>query len=72
MREEYAGSIDGTPVFLGCSSDDPYVTAARIHETARVFERLDGDVTSRLYEGLGHAINDDEIKTIDTLIDQLV
>jgi phospholipase/carboxylesterase len=72
VREEYAGSIDNTPVFLGCSSDDPYVTAARIHDTARVFERLDGEVTSRLYEGLGHAINDDEIQTIDTFVDQLV
>lgn len=71
-RREYEGSIDGTPVFLGCSTDDPYVTADRIHETARVFEQLDGDVTSRLYEGLGHAINDDEMQTIDTLVEQLV
>ncbi|MCL7418406.1 MAG: alpha/beta hydrolase [Halalkalicoccus sp.] len=72
VRKEYAGSIGGTPVFLGCSSDDPYVAAARIHGTARVFERLNGDVTSRLYEGLGHAINDDEMQTINTLVDQLV
>ncbi|WP_122091281.1 alpha/beta hydrolase [Halalkalicoccus subterraneus] len=72
VREEYAGSIDGTSVFLGCSSDDPYVTAARIHETARVFEQLDGEVTSRLYDGLGHAINDDEMQTINTLVNHLV
>lgn len=31
-----------------------------------------GDVTSRLYEGLGHAINDDEMQTITTLVEQLV
>ncbi|QZP39336.1 alpha/beta hydrolase [Halobaculum magnesiiphilum] len=70
--QEYEGSIDGTSVFLGCSTDDPYVAADRIHETARVFEQLDGDVTSRLYDGLGHAINDDEMQMINTLVEQLV
>lgn len=68
----YDGSIDGTPVFLGCSSDDPYVDAARIHDSAEVFERLGGDVTSKLYDGLGHAINDDEIQVINTFIERLV
>lgn len=71
-RRDYTGSIDGTPVFLGCSADDPYVAADRIHETARVFEQLDADVTTRLYDGLGHAINDAEMQTIDTLVERLV
>jgi phospholipase/carboxylesterase len=66
--EEYDGSIDGTPVFLGCSSDDPYVAAERVHDSAQVFERLGGDVTRRLYDGLGHAINDDEIRMVNTFI----
>lgn len=71
-REAYDGSIDGTPVFLGCSAEDPYVTAERIRDSAKVFERLGGDVTSELYDGLGHAINDDEIQTVNTFIEQLV
>lgn len=68
-RGEYGGSLDDTPVFFGCSSTDPYVTAERIRDSARVFEQLGGDVTSRLYDGLGHAINDDEIQTINSFID---
>lgn len=68
-RRDYDGSIDGTPVFLGCSSDDPYVAAERVRESADVFERLGGDVTSRLYDDLGHAINDDEIQTINAFIE---
>ncbi|AFK21603.1 phospholipase (plasmid) [Haloferax mediterranei ATCC 33500] len=71
-RQDYDGFIDGTPVFLGCSSDDPYVAADRIHESARVFEQLGGDVRSRLYDDLGHAINDDEIQLINTFIERLV
>jgi phospholipase/carboxylesterase len=69
---EYDGSIEGTPVFLGCSTDDPYVAAERVRESATAFERLGGDVSSRLYDGLGHAINDDEIRKIDGLIECLV
>ncbi len=69
---EYRGSLDGTPVFLGCSEDDPYVPGDRVRETARVFERLGGDVTDRLYEGLGHAINDDEIRALNQCIERLV
>jgi phospholipase/carboxylesterase len=70
-REEYEGSINGTPVFLGCSSDDPYVAAEQVNDSAELFERLGGDVTSKLYDGLGHAINDDEIQTINTFIERL-
>jgi len=70
-REEYDGSINGTPVFLGCSSDDPYVAAERVNDSAEVFERLGGEVTSKLYDGLGHAINDDEIQMINTFIERL-
>jgi len=70
--DDYGGTIDGTPVFLGCSSDDAYVSAERVQESARVFERLGGDVTSRLYDGLGHEINDDEIQTVDRFTERLV
>lgn len=71
-RRDYDGSIEGTPVFLGCGTDDPHVVADRVHDSAAVFERLGGDVSSRLYDGLGHAINDDEIQVINTFIESLV
>lgn len=67
----YEGPIDGTPVFFGCSSEDPYVAAERVHDSERVFERLGGDVTSRLYDQLGHTINDDEIRMVNTFIERL-
>ncbi len=65
------GSIDGTPVFLGCGNDDPRVPADRVRDSARVFERLDGDVTCRLYPELGHEINDDEVRVVDSLVERL-
>jgi phospholipase/carboxylesterase len=66
----YDGTIDGTPVFVGCARNDPYVPAERIHETASVFEQLDGDVTVEFYEELGHAITGDELQVVNAFVEQ--
>lgn len=57
----YAGSLDGTPIFLGCSDVDPHIPKARVEETAAVLEGLGAQVTMRFYPGMGHTINADEI-----------
>ena len=72
MSHTFDGSLAGTPVFLGCGSDDPYVPVARMHETASVFAELGGDVTFELYDQLEHAIADGEIQMINTFIERLV
>ncbi len=58
---DYPGSMDGTPVFLGCSDVDFHIAKERVLESADVFRRLGADVTVRLYPNMGHTINDDEI-----------
>lgn len=65
---DYAGDLDGTPVFLGCSDVDPHIPLARVHETARVLSRLGGLVAERIYPGMGHGINDDEVKHVRGLL----
>jgi phospholipase/carboxylesterase len=67
----YDGSLSGTPVFLGCSDNDPHVPRERVHESTGIFEDLDGDVTERIYEGLGHTVNDDELQAVTDLLDRL-
>ncbi|PSQ59232.1 MAG: phospholipase [Bacteroidetes bacterium QH_10_64_19] len=62
------GSLDGTPVFLGCSDQDPYIPEERVHETADVLRQMDADVTTRIYENLGHTTNEDEIKHVRALL----
>lgn len=61
---DYAGALDGTPAFFGCSDVDPHIPAARVRESAEVLRRLGGDVTLRLYPGMGHAVNDDELDAV--------
>ncbi|MGM0591363.1 MAG: alpha/beta hydrolase [Halobacteriota archaeon] len=69
---DYDGSLDGTPVFIGCSDRDPHIPLERVHETQAVFEDLDADVTERIYEGMGHTINADELDHLRDLVSQLV
>lgn len=66
------GNIKQTPVFFGCGISDPYVDASRVRESDRLFRDLGGDTTLRLYDVLGHEINDDEVHWTRSFIEQLV
>lgn len=61
---EYPGVLAGTPVFLGCSDVDPHIPKARVQQAADVLQRLGGNVTMRLYRGMGHTVNLDEIRFV--------
>jgi predicted esterase len=65
---EYAGSLAGTPVFLGCSDHDPHIPQARVDLTAEVLRRLGGEVTERIYPGLGHTVIQDEIDAVRAMM----
>lgn len=65
---EYDGSFEGTPVFLGCSDVDPHIPVERVEESASVLQEMGADVTKRLYEGMGHTVNQDEIHFVRQLM----
>lgn len=67
-RWNYEGSLDGTPVFLGCSDVDPHIPKERVQESTRVIQALGGDVTERLYPGMGHTVNEDEIAFVRSIM----
>jgi predicted esterase len=58
---DYPGSLQGAAVFLGCSDVDPHIPKERVEETARVLEAMEAEVTARLYPGMGHLVNPDEV-----------
>ncbi|HVL68346.1 MAG TPA: alpha/beta hydrolase [Vicinamibacterales bacterium] len=64
----YGGSFDETPVFLGCSDVDPHIPVERVHESAEVFRRMGASVDERIYRGLGHTVNHDEIAAVTALL----
>jgi predicted esterase len=69
---DYGGDLDGTPVFLGCSDVDPHIPVERVHETRDVLDGLSGDVTERIYEGMGHTVNRDELDAVEGLVADVV
>ena len=68
----YSGTLEGTPLFLGCSENDPHIPRARLEETADVFESLGAQVTFRLYPGVDHGVNRDEIDFIGRMMTALI
>ena len=65
---DYAGSLEETPVFVGCSDVDSHIPAERVRSTAEVLRNLGGTVTMRLFPGMGHTINEDEIIAVQRIM----
>jgi predicted esterase len=68
---DYPGDFQRTPVFLGCSDVDPYIRKERVIDSSQVFERMGADVTIRLYPGMGHTVNADEIEAVRKIVSAL-
>lgn len=68
---DYRGDLEATPVFLGCSDRDPHVPLDRVRESVEAFRRLEGKVTERIYPGMGHTVNQEELAWLRRLLLQL-
>jgi predicted esterase len=69
---DYAGSLRGTPVFLGSGDPDPHIPFERVLETEAVLTRMGANVEVRRYPGMPHGINADEIEACRALLRALV
>jgi len=70
--DNYSGSLNGTPVFLGCSNIDPHIPKERVDETESVLNHLGAEVTKKIYPGLGHTVNEDEIEEAQKIINSAI
>jgi len=68
----YPGSLEGTPVFLGCSDTDPHIPKERVELTAEVLQSLGGNVTTRLYPRMEHTVNQDELQFVKAMLAALL
>jgi len=69
---EIPGQFGGAPVLLGCSDIDPHIPKTRVEESTAVFERMGAHVTERIYPGMGHTVNADEIRLTQAIMDQVL
>jgi predicted esterase len=68
---DYDGSLDGTPVFIGCSDVDAHIPLARVKETSAVLARMGAQVDERIYPGMGHTVTDEEIAAVREMMTAL-
>jgi predicted esterase len=64
----YEGSFAGTPIFLGCSDIDPHIPLERVTESAEVCRTMGAAVDERIYPGMGHTVNMEEIAAVRALL----
>ncbi len=67
---DYAGSLESTPVFIGSSDVDPHIPKERVEESATALDRLGAAVDVRLYPGMGHTVNRDELEAARSILDE--
>ncbi len=58
---QYPGSLDSTPIFIGCDDADPHVPAAYVTHSEQALADLGAAVTARFYPHMGHTVNQDEL-----------
>lgn len=56
------GNFDRTPVFLGTSDVDEWVPVERVDESEAMFVQMGAKTVKRVYRGMGHLVNDEEIE----------
>ena len=66
---DYSGSLGGTPVFLGCGAVDAHIPEARVMLSAGVLSELGGVVDARIYPGMGHTVNQEELDIANLIIE---
>jgi len=67
----YTGTLESVPVFLGCSDVDAHIPIARVDRSATIFAGLGATVDKRIYPGMGHTVNRDELQAIQDLLTQI-
>jgi phospholipase/carboxylesterase len=66
--ENYKGSFNNTPVFIGSSDPDMHVPVERVYATANIMKDMQADVTEKVYHNMGHTISQDEIDQANKLV----
>jgi phospholipase/carboxylesterase len=68
LARRATGSLDGTPVYLGCDENDAHIPLSSVEESAAVLTSLGAQVTKTIFKGLGHTVNAEELDVLKDLV----
>lgn len=60
--------LEGMPIFIGGSDNDPWVRKDLFHEAERILRIQGAEVFLIIYPGMGHTVNEDEIQRVKSMI----
>jgi predicted esterase len=72
LMQKWAGDLQKTPVLVGCDARDVHIPLEWVEKTIKVMNELGGVVSGRIYSGLGHTINQEELEIIREMVRELV
>ncbi len=67
-RSNYQSDFQQTPVFIGCSDEDPHIPKSRVEESGVILQEMNAQVNVRIYPRMGHTINEDELRYVNQYI----
>lgn len=67
-NENYKGDFQNTPILIGTSNPDPHVPVERVYATTNILKNMNADVFEKVYNNMGHTINQDEIELANKLV----
>lgn len=67
-NQYYKGDFQNTPVFIGTSNPDPHVPVERVYATTNILKTMNADVAEKVYNNMGHTINQDEIDLANKIV----
>ena len=67
-EQNYVGNFNGTKIFIGTSDPDPHVPVQRVHDSELILRKLNAAVTVKVYKGMGHTINQDELDAANMIL----
>jgi phospholipase/carboxylesterase len=69
-RQNYTGDFNETPVFIGCSDRDMHVPVERVYASTNILTEMGAKVIEKIYPGMGHTINEDEISIVNSILNE--
>ena len=67
-NENYGGDFRNTSIFIGTSNPDPHIPVERFYATGNILKDMNAAVTEKVYNNMGHTINEDEIENANKLV----
>lgn len=69
--QDYSGDLEDTPVYIGCSENDPHIPIERVNETEEKFDELNAEVEKQIFPGSSHGLFQPEIEKAREIIENL-